>query len=298
MGFSSCNFSDYSSIYTLTKLKFNSKSFARLVALLSLIPTSPITLWFAPYTEPFFTFLSYRAIIACERRQYTLAALFFAGAAAFRSNGIFLAGFILWHLIVAPFFAKRQINIFKAILLSTVVFLPFIAHHVSAYQIFCLAKDKPEWCTRRVPSIYTYVQSKYWNVGFLRYWTPSQIPNILLALPTLSLIISYSLRVLLNPSDLSTYNPHSYTSLGFLHLSTANDSQTPHAIHALFTSFILLFASHTQITLRLAPSMPILYWAAADLLIRHPRIGRLWVTWSFLWAAISVVLWLAFLPPA
>ncbi|KAF9047295.1 GPI mannosyltransferase 2 [Panaeolus papilionaceus] len=294
LGVDSCR-----TIYNLTLLKFKSKSYATLVALLSLIPTSPITLWFAPYNEPFFTNLSYHGMLACEQQQYVLAALFFTGAAAFRSNGVFLAGFTLWSLIVAPFLARRPIHPLKALFLSALVFLPFIAHHVSAYQTFCLSEEQvPEWCTRTFPSVYTYAQSKYWNVGFLRYWTPSQLPNILLALPTLSLIIAYSSYILLQPSKLSTYKHGSHISLGFLHLSTAVNSQTPHAIYSLFTCFILLFASHTQITLRVAASMPVLYWAAADLLIRHPTLGKLWITWSFLWGAISVVLWLAFLPPA
>jgi phosphatidylinositol glycan class V len=63
-------------------------------------------------------------------------------------------------------------------------------------------------------------------------------------------------------------------------------------------SATLLFASHTQIVLRLAASMPIIYWAAAWLLLEHPKWGRAWVTWSVLWGAVSILLWGAFLPPA
>lgn len=46
-------------IYHLTLIHFRSPSFALLVALLSLLPASPVTLYFAPYAEPIFTFLSY-----------------------------------------------------------------------------------------------------------------------------------------------------------------------------------------------------------------------------------------------
>lgn len=72
----------------------------------------------------------------------------------------------------------------------------------------------------------------------------------------------------------------------------------PHAIHATILCLILLVASHTQIVLRLAGSMPFTYWAAAWLVLEHPTLGRLWVTWSLLWGAISIVLWSTFLPPA
>lgn len=47
-------------IYHLTLIHFRSPSFALLTALLSLLPASPATLYFAPYAEPIFTFLSYQ----------------------------------------------------------------------------------------------------------------------------------------------------------------------------------------------------------------------------------------------
>jgi phosphatidylinositol glycan class V len=47
-------------IYHLTLIHFRSPSFALLTAFLSLLPASPATLYFAPYAEPIFTFLSYQ----------------------------------------------------------------------------------------------------------------------------------------------------------------------------------------------------------------------------------------------
>ena len=49
-------------IYHLTLTHFRSPSFAFLSALLSLLPASPVTLYFAPYAEPIFTFLSYAGV--------------------------------------------------------------------------------------------------------------------------------------------------------------------------------------------------------------------------------------------
>ncbi|KAG2441008.1 hypothetical protein HXX76_003861 [Chlamydomonas incerta] len=43
------------------------------------------------------------------------------------------------------------------------------------------------WCSSRLPYVYGFVQSLYWNVGFLRYWTLQQAPNFLLAMPVLLL---------------------------------------------------------------------------------------------------------------
>lgn len=49
-------------IYHLTLIHFRSPSFSLLTALLSLLPASPATLYFAPYAEPIFTFLSYQGM--------------------------------------------------------------------------------------------------------------------------------------------------------------------------------------------------------------------------------------------
>jgi phosphatidylinositol glycan class V len=49
-------------IYHLTLTHFRSPSFSLLVALLSLLPASPVALYFAPYAEPIFTFLSYAGV--------------------------------------------------------------------------------------------------------------------------------------------------------------------------------------------------------------------------------------------
>jgi len=51
-------------IYHLTLIHFRSPSFALLTALLSLLPASPVTLYFAPYAEPIFTFLSIQGACA------------------------------------------------------------------------------------------------------------------------------------------------------------------------------------------------------------------------------------------
>jgi phosphatidylinositol glycan class V len=103
--------------------------------------------------------------------------------------------------------------------------------------------------------------------------------------------------------------PQSYR----VHTTLFPPSLIPHAIHALILTGTLLFASHTQIVLRLAPSMPLIYWAAAAAIVRDAeptaqegaspattkvRWSYVWVWWSVVWGALSVVLWTAFLPPA
>ena len=175
--------------------------------------------------------------------------------------------------------------------------LPFIGFQTIAYTIFCLDNSLRvvKWCSMFPPSIYTHVQSTYWNVGFLRYWTLSQLPNFLIACPPFFPIFAFALDHFRSfPSELlrRTKGPINQSEV------RRKLSLTPHAIHAVIFSFVLLFASHTQIILRLAASMPFTYWAAAWLYMKHPSYGTAWVTWSVVWGLISLILWATFLPPA
>lgn len=267
-----------------------------------------------------------------------MAALVFALAGSFRSNGTLLAGFIIWGTVVEPISTACRASLTNTILLkrifhgaflAAIVFTPFAWHQRNAYISFCsdLEDSRRPWCTERPPLVYTFVQSEYWNVGFLRYWTPQQLPNIILAVPVLLLLLHASIR------NIKHTLPRLLTAvLALRSNSTENDVQAndpilspsllPHATHALIMSLTLLFAAHTQIALRFASAMPFTYWAAASLFVRgrkeekyeasqtpgvsntkQKRFARWtssysWTTWSLLWAVISLVAWGVFLPPA
>lgn len=38
------------------------------------------------------------------------------------------------------------------------------------YFTYCVGVSSPEWCHRMFPSVYSHVQDKYWDVGFLRFY--------------------------------------------------------------------------------------------------------------------------------
>ncbi|KAJ7594703.1 glycosyltransferase family 76 protein [Mycena floridula] len=276
--------------YQLSLHHLGSPSLAYLATVLSLLPSSPATLRFASYAEPFFTYLSYKGMLFCFRSHWKTATVYFMLAGAFRSNGVLNAGFLVWGLVIEPLLSSKKISFNKAlysIILSAVVCAPFAYHQYGAYLVFCREAPKPEWCNRSIPLIYTHVQSKYWNVGFMRYWTVQQLPNFIIATPPLALLITFTIWHLARRSKQSRLNQP------FL-----SPSLTPHAIHALISCCMLLFASHTQIALRWVAAMPITYWAAAWLMLEHPKLGKCWTGWSIIWGSLSVVLWATFLPPA
>ncbi|KAE9401585.1 hypothetical protein BT96DRAFT_1018070 [Gymnopus androsaceus JB14] len=256
-------------LYRLSLNHFGSPNLAFLAALLSLLPSSPATLRLASSTEPFFTYLSYRGMLYCAHSNWLLATICFTLASSFRSNGILLSGYILWGLLIQPFLASSKppthISAYvKSIIYSAMIFSPFIYHQTTGYMAFCAGNAIQSWCSKSLPFIYSHVQSKYWNSGFLRYWTLEQLPNFIIAAPPFLVILAYSAHILTSKEVLSS-------------------SMTPHAIHACVMCCMLLFNSHVQIVLRLAPSMPLVYWAAAWLIIDHPKAGKWWVGWSVVW---------------
>ncbi|KAJ3820467.1 glycosyltransferase family 76 protein [Lentinula raphanica] len=278
-------------LYHLTLHHFGSPNFAFLAALLSLLSSSPAALRLAPYNEPFFTYLSYRGLLFCAQSKWFFATICFCLATTFRSNGVLLSGYILWGLLVEPLLTTAitpmRLDVYaKSIAYSAMIFAPFIYHQMTGYLAFCTgaAMNTPSWCTQSLPLIYSHVQSTYWNVGFLRYWTLAQLPNFLIAAPPFMVIFAYSVLTLQRWTKGDS--------------SKSVVAVVPHAIHACVLCCMLLFNSHVQIVLRLAPSMPLLYWAVAWMVMDHARVAKWWVGWSIIWGSLSILLWSTFLPPA
>ncbi len=76
-------------------------------------------------------------------------------------------------------------------------FAPEVALYAEYHGLKMPSADASPWCTDRLPLAYSYVQSEYWDVGFLRYFQLKQIPNFLLAAPVLYLVVSQCRRFFL-----------------------------------------------------------------------------------------------------
>jgi len=236
-------------------------------------------------------------MLACARAHHGRASLYFAAAATFRSNGALLALYVPWSLLIDPLLLSstppRPSVVLRAGLHGLLPLLPSLFHQFNAYRTFCLPTataiptnpSPPPWCNNLIPSIYTHVQRTYWQVSFLSYWTPAQLPNIALALPLLLPLLFYSV------SHISSLMSR---KSGYLRPSTT----TVHAVHATILGLTLLTNAHTQIALRLLPALPSTYWSVATLLIEQPRWGKAYVVWAVLWGVASIILWATFLPPA
>ncbi|GAA6023198.1 hypothetical protein JCM8202_001024 [Rhodotorula sphaerocarpa] len=245
---------------------------------------------------------------------------------------------------------------------------PFFAFEAYVYRRFCHSPDTARpWCTQGLGMSYGWVQREYWNSGFLRYWIPLQIPNFLLAAPVLvmSFAASYSFftanpdatwrsalpflappRWVKRQSESKSVDPSgpsapatSPSRAGFLHRASPARAEhlVPFVILSTSTTLLLFFAHHVQIILRVCATDPVLFWFAAELVLRDENLtegeqrgeaatkanaigaaveqakatgggatkspqrwkwGRIWWKYCLVWGTLSIVLWAVFLPPA
>ncbi|KAI5918163.1 GPI mannosyltransferase 2 [Camillea tinctor] len=266
----------------------------------------------APYSESTFSFLSFmgylffcKAILSEKRTvahdvSLVASGMWFGFAATFRSNGILngilFAVELLRELSVAPTFTSIRRR-FVLIVAGSAIAVGFVLPQIAAYQTFCssdsIVSTRP-WCASSLPSIYSFVQEHYWNVGFLRYWTPGNIPLFLLAAPMIYILMKSGLEIIRRP---------------YIPIPEKANSETPPnraaTLRSMAASQIVLTALaitnyHIQIITRISSGYPSWYWWLAGLLGNNStsRLGGNIVIFMIMYAGIQGALFASFLPPA
>ncbi|ODV91074.1 glycosyltransferase family 76 protein [Tortispora caseinolytica NRRL Y-17796] len=262
-------------LYHLTKTMFGQQRSIPLISTLLYI-VSPAGIFLSvAYTESLFAFLSFLGAYFRAKGYLLIPGVIWGLSCGVRSNGLLwgvpsaigLDELALWRL-------GRQI---KIVIGGICIAGGFIGPQMTAYNRFCPGRP---WCKRPIPLIYGFVQDKYWNVGFLRYWTLAQIPNFLFATPT---IILFHMSARYYRGDIAL---HPYIFVQMMMLISA------------------IFMWHVQIITRVASCLPIAYWYIAEMIshgARNPSIAkgsRYAVYYFILWTLSQAVLFAAFMPPA
>ena len=227
------NLSHLFAVALLYQLTFNlvpsSNAIKRQVAFLTacLHVMSPAGLFLsAPYGESTFALLNFAGtlsyVLAAKARNPTsrnaagvsswiiLAGACFGAATMIRGNGLLSGIIFAWDAIEAILHPSHLLHDFKAmsrfaatILAGILVAVGFVAPQVVAYMEYCTAGNTRPWCTRVPPSIYSWVQEHYWEVGLFRYWTLNNLPLFLLAGPMLGMLLFTASIALTRPEKVA-----------------------------------------------------------------------------------------------
>ncbi|PKY02590.1 GPI mannosyltransferase 2 [Aspergillus campestris IBT 28561] len=242
---------------------------------------------------------------ASSHAKLLLAAGLFAVASTVRSNGV-LSGILFaydalvyaWAIVSRGPSKEACLRLAVTIVGGCIVGLGFVLPQVIAYLSYCTAGEtlRP-WCQRLIPSIYGWVQEQYWNVGFLRYWTLSNLPLFLLALPMLVLLCWSSIWAC--KGDISLGSPASTAAHSSTMASLLIRLALPQGILAVlaFTSY------HVQIVNRISSGYPLWYWYIAYQILsgfesKHSRALPVAVTSMVMYGLVQATLFGSFLPPA
>ncbi|PYI22460.1 GPI mannosyltransferase 2 [Aspergillus japonicus CBS 114.51] len=283
----------------------------------------------APYGESLFSFLNitgfylYSSAYLDNKNgkrlsgdyKTLLSAVLFSAATTVRSNGI-LSGILfaydaflqLRRVVSQSLSLNACAHLLVAIVSGCIIALGLILPQYIAHTAYCGndSHSRP-WCQWYVPSIYGWVQSQYWNVGFLRYWSLSNLPLFVLAMPMLAILGRSSFWAL----DMAVPFIYPRALSGIDHASSSATTASlllrlaaPQGILAL----LALTSYHVQIINRIASGYPLWYWYLAYLVsgnwgqippsIQHSRTFTSAVQGMVTYALVQATLFGSFLPPA
>ncbi|RYP31536.1 hypothetical protein DL767_005714 [Monosporascus sp. MG133] len=293
-----------------------SRRLAFIAALLHVL--SPAGLFLsAPYAESAFALLSFlgylffaKGIVGDKKRtvahdvSVVAAGMWFGFAATFRSNGIFgglpFAMELLGELASSPPTLTSVRKRLALVVGGSAVAVGFAVPQIVAYLAFCSGSPETEegrsWCSKALPSIYSFVQERYWNVGFLRYWMPENIPLFLLAAPVLYLLMRSGVETLRAPSSLLRSGEAGPTAS----LPAAERLLRSMALSQLVLAALAITNYHVQIITRLSSGYPLWYFWLAGMLgsPTNSAFGSKVVVFIVMYATIQGALFASFLPPA
>ncbi|CUS15731.1 unnamed protein product [Tuber aestivum] len=277
-------------LYALTREVFPSNRKLPLVASL-LHVISPAGLFLsAPYSESLFALLSFSGLYCYVRGHVIVAGVWMFLATMVRSNGllngaVFLLDFwrVGWGFVAGVEgrgwrAVGRVVGLgIGGLLVGTGLAFP----QWLAYGRYCLVVagtgELRSWCDDTVPSIYLFVQERYWNVGLFRYWAIPNVPLFLIATPALIVLMCSSIWAI---------------------YGGAGPVVRKLAIPQILLAVMALLTYHVQIITRLSSGCVVWYWWVACMICAGDARAKWIVHWMVCYTLVQGVLFAGFLPPA
>ncbi|KAH6680347.1 GPI mannosyltransferase 2 [Halenospora varia] len=306
-------------LFSLTLVIFPtcSNKFAFTAAALHILSPAGVFLS-APYAESTCAFLSFLGCV-CFSKSFPsrgpptllhdslvlVSGIAFGVATTFRSNGI-LNGLLLleeaFNTLLGLSNSFRLAGVRRLIITGlggVCVGAGFVIPQYIAYQEYCREPNvevlRP-WCAKSLPSIYSFVQEHYWNVGLFRYWTLSNIPLFLLATPMLAVMGASGIWALRHPRQ-----PE---KTGDANQRAVSPILRNLAVSQIILTLLTFTTAHVQIISRISSAYPVWIWYIASKMPggdthggSSSPSGKL-IRYMVIYAIIQAGLYASFLPPA
>ena len=273
----------------------------------------------ALYTESLFACCTWMGLLGVLKAKRIGNACYWKGvvwltlASAARSNGT-LAVWYLLHRCMKELINKRDkcLKNTCAILMwtgmaSTMVLLPYIGMQVYGYEVFCQNREQqtPEWCRFSFPSIYSYVQNTYWDVGFLNFYEKLiRLPFVIQSIPVLALSVSacwiWTSSSLKRAISLSLYSTKMSKKVynGRKHPGgITEDSVGPFVYHLALMTAVAIFVMHVNVATRFLSSNPLVFWYSSQLILNgSPKVGYTIWGWFLSYLLVGTLMFSNFYP--
>eukprot|EP00760_Papus_ankaliazontas_P002577 PhM_4_TR11154/c0_g1_i1/m.29011/K07542/PIGV; phosphatidylinositol glycan, class V len=247
------------------------KAFSLLCAKLWMVsPTGIFSTAF--YCDVSFSFFTLLGIFLLQKRFAALSAHSFVIASMIRSNGILNAGFFLYLLLVGAVrrwstVSEGNMSTKLLLLLYTLLpLIPYILYSFLQYNYFCAfssyGEDLYECTGGGFIGLYSRLQKKHWDVGFMLQWRLINIPALCVAMPTFYTVAWAVVRATKNNKKLCFFD---YREV----IQWDQSVLVAHAagLQLVAMCAIALFTMHLQVTPRFVSSNIAIYWCVAAMMM-------------------------------
>ncbi|CEF65971.1 GPI mannosyltransferase 2 [Strongyloides ratti] len=251
-------------------------SYTRKIAII-IFAYNPSSIFFSSiYTESLYSFLTFLGIyyLYIEQQLYKSVigtSIIFSLALLTRTNGILNIGYIGYKLLSLWMSEKVTTRRFAGLLILSFIILtlPLRIYEYMVQKNFCSQQPlniivsstgggkfiypgdikNLSWCPMTgyyipslfLPSFYSTIQKKYWDVGLFSYWQLKKIPNFILAGPTILYIFYASKFVIMKTMNIKGHNTIVFPLRSLL----------PFSLHSSFLALTAIFIYNVEVSIRI-----------------------------------------------
>jgi phosphatidylinositol glycan class V len=210
-----------------------------------------------------------------------MAMIVFALGGFVRSNGFLSGGFVIYFYLIyhlqQKFFAVFKCLIAMCLFILVSV-IPFVIVQYTGYRTLCYRSNTDyEFCSRRFPLVYNFIQKKYWDVEFMSAIEGRRLINFFYVLPIFAILLVYGAEKL----RLGSFKSRMFNLFRLNKVKDLEDFLVPSFYLFLILILFGMTVMHYNSFTRLLAGYPLFYIFLAELYLSSgsvmQKILRFWV---------------------